>query len=114
MGQGGLPAAGKAGKPDQGTSVTVEAVAVGLLDAALEGEYVVFHIMWVNQGVRLGLLWLLRMTDFSFLARISGFFLARITRFLVWGDTAPPFRLHAEAFEKGNYRQKYHCYGSAY
>ena len=66
MGQGGLPAAGKAGKPDQGTSVTVEAVTVGLLDAALEGEYVFFHIMWVNQGVRLGLLALLRMTDSFF------------------------------------------------
>ena len=42
MGQGGFPAAGKAGKPEKRASVTVEAVAVGLLDAALEGEDVCF------------------------------------------------------------------------
>ena len=33
MGQSGFPAAGKPGKPEQGTSVAVEAVTVGLLDA---------------------------------------------------------------------------------
>ena len=45
MGQGGFPASGKAGKPDKGASVAVEAVAVGLLDAALEWEDVIVH--WV-------------------------------------------------------------------
>ena len=42
MGQGGFSAAGKPGKPEQGTPVAVEAVTVGLFDAALEWEYVVF------------------------------------------------------------------------
>ena len=39
MGQGGFPAAGETGEPNQGASVTVEAVAVGLMDVALVGEY---------------------------------------------------------------------------
>jgi len=43
MGQGGFSAAGKAGEPNQSASVAVEAVAVGLFDAALKWEYVVFH-----------------------------------------------------------------------
>jgi len=38
MGQGGFPVAGNSGKPEKSASVAVEAVAVGLLDAALEGE----------------------------------------------------------------------------
>ena len=43
MGQGGFPATGKASKPYQRASVAVEAVAVGLLDAALKWEDIGFH-----------------------------------------------------------------------
>ena len=56
----GFSAAGKAGEPEKGGSMAVEAMAVGLLDAALEWEYVGFHF-------------------FFFLARIS-----RITRIFQW------------------------------
>ena len=38
VGQGGFSAAGKTCEPEKGASVSVWAVAVGLLDAALEGE----------------------------------------------------------------------------
>ena len=35
--------ADRAGEPEKGASVAVEAVAVGWVDGALEREYVVFH-----------------------------------------------------------------------
>jgi len=40
MGQSGFSAARKPGKPEQGTSVAVEAVTIGLIDAALKWKYV--------------------------------------------------------------------------
>ena len=72
MGQGGFPAAGKPGKPEQGASVAVEAVAIGLFDAALKWKYVVFHE----------------------------------SRPLQRSHTAPPFRLHAETFDKRDLLKK--------
>jgi len=67
MGQGGFAAAGKASEPYQRASVAVEAVAVGLLDAALKWEDIGFHWGFYSAFMGVGFPYCR-----YFLARISG------------------------------------------